>query len=109
MRLSTTGEVFIANVSSCRDDDGGAIGLPCVDHSEDVNYSTWEEDTPLRSVSDGWRSSPLLRYLLVRCTSCYSLSWSISEEGSMAVVFGVRKRSSPQTNTYVFENAFGFG
>src|SRR5438034_2826700 len=56
MRLSTTGEVFIAYVSSCCHADG-AIGLPYVIHSDGINFSAWEQDTPLRGVSDDWRFS----------------------------------------------------
>ena len=107
MRLSTTGEVFIAYVSSCCDADG-AIGLPYVIHSDGLNYSAWEEDTPLRGVSDDWRFS----LVALSAGQMYVLFWPFLGHlrGRLygSGVWGSEEVVNPD-DTYVFENAFGFG
>src|SRR5207247_8832567 len=107
MRLSTTGEVFIAYVSSCCDADG-AIGLPYVIHSDGLNFCAWEEDTPRRGVSDDWRFS----LVALAAGPMYALFWpSLGPLREWLYGRGVRgsREVVNRDDTYVYPHAPALG
>jgi len=60
MRVSSSGQAFVAYRNATSD---GGNGIPFVIHSNGIDYSTWQQETVLRTASDDWRFSltPLLK------------------------------------------------
>ncbi len=55
MRISTTGQVFVAYNKVPT--NGHGTGLAYVIHSNGVDYATWQQETQLTTSSDDWRFS----------------------------------------------------
>ncbi len=104
MRVSTTGQVFVAynKLTSAY-----GSGYPYVIHSNGVDYTTWQQDTSLINSNDDWRFSivPLANgqmYILYwpYWGGLNGRLWSSGAWGSQVTI--------TPSNTYVQQTAFGF-
>jgi hypothetical protein len=104
VRLSTTGQAFVAyaNVTS----DGGS-GFPWIIHSNGSDYTTWQQETLLRTVKDQWRFS-LVPLPIGQMYALY-WPWSGTLRGRLysSGAWGNAEVATP-SGTQVLNNAFGF-